>query len=187
MNTSAHQHQRKARLALLVAALALAGGALTASADARGTQEACGVPLIPGPLGGAVPGGVGATPGALPPDLIIRNTCAGSGASSSASRNACTIVGTPGRDILTGTAGRDVICGRGGDDVLRGLGGDDLLRGGAGNDRLVGGDGNDHLQGGSGDDLLIALDGHFDLLEGDSGHDRAHADRLDTRMSVELG
>ena len=42
----------------------------------------------------------------------------------------CTIVGTPGSDILEGTPGEDVICGRGGDDRLVGRGGDDQLRGG---------------------------------------------------------
>ena len=34
---------------------------------------------------------------------------------------ACTIVGTPGPDVLYGTSGRDVICGLGGENVGLGL------------------------------------------------------------------
>lgn len=64
----------------------------------------------------------------------------------------CTIVGTPGPDVLRGTPGDDVICGRGGADVVMGLAGHDVLRGGAGADRLVGGPGNDVLAGGAGKD-----------------------------------
>ncbi len=55
----------------------------------------------------------------------------------------CTIVGTPGPDVLRGTRGDDVICGRGGDDRLVGRAGDDELRGGAGDDELSGGAGDD--------------------------------------------
>jgi Ca2+-binding RTX toxin-like protein len=67
----------------------------------------------------------------------------------------CTIVGTPGNDVLRGTPGADVICGLGGDDIILGGQGDDTLRGGPGNDILVGGPGNDNLFGDAGDDRLI--------------------------------
>lgn len=48
----------------------------------------------------------------------------------------CTVVGTPGDDVLTGTPGDDAICG---------LGGNDTLRGGGGGDTFVGGDGQDFV------------------------------------------
>ncbi len=83
--------------------------------------------------------------------------------------NACTIIGTPGSDILRGTPGRDVICGGAGNDILYGFGGNDLLIGGPGNDILRGGAGNDTLHGGAG----------RDILRGESGNDR-----LDTRDGV---
>jgi hypothetical protein len=41
---------------------------------------------------------------------------------------ACTIVGTPGPDLLFGTPKRDVICGLGGADVLDGNSGTAALR-----------------------------------------------------------
>src|SRR5947208_2059678 len=44
----------------------------------------------------------------------------------------CTIVGTPGDDILQGTPGNDVICGLGGNDSIAGYGGADVLKGGPG-------------------------------------------------------
>ena len=61
---------------------------------------------------------------------------------------ACTIVGTPGNDLLFGTNGRDVICGLGGNDVLDGNGGNDVLDGGPGDDVLIGGPGQDVLRNG---------------------------------------
>ena len=92
----------------------------------------------------------------------------------------CTIVGTPGDDVLVGTAGADVLCGRGGDDVISGGDGDDVLRGGSGDDQLRGqaGDdvlgggsgGRDDLAGGAGDDELRGLDG-ADQLKGGKGRD----------------
>ena len=93
----------------------------------------------------------------------------------------CTIVGTPGPDVLVGTAGDDVICGRGGNDRLRGGGGDDRLRGGRGDDRLRGGDGNDVLRGGRGDDRLLGGNGNdilfagggADVMDGGPGSDLA--------------
>ncbi len=84
----------------------------------------------------------------------------------------CTIVGTPGDDVLKGTAGNDVICGLGGNDLLIGRGGDDILRGGPGKDVLSGGPGNDRLYGGSGADALY----------GGSGDDRLYAKRGKDRL-----
>ena len=68
---------------------------------------------------------------------------------------ACTIVGTPGPDVLTGTAENDVICADEGNDVVTGGDGDDLLYGGPGDDRLDGEAGQNQLQGGAGDDDLF--------------------------------
>jgi Ca2+-binding RTX toxin-like protein len=65
---------------------------------------------------------------------------------------ACTIVGTPGDDVLAGTAAADVICGLGGHDDLSGLGGNDTLRGGDGKDFIKGGNGDDVFDGGLGAD-----------------------------------
>ena len=107
---------------------------------------------------------------------------------------ACTITGTPGRDVLAGRNGADVICGRGGDDVIEGgrgndrlLGGTgaDLLVGGAGLDILVGERGRDTLKGGDGADLLVAVDGVRDTVLGGRGPDRARLDGRDRRLSVE--
>jgi Ca2+-binding RTX toxin-like protein len=124
----------------------------------------------------------------------------------------CTIVGTPGDDVLVGTPGRDVICGFGGDDVLSGRGGGDVLLGGrgsdvlqgnsgkdtlsggggpdtlvggAGADRLTGGRGTDVFRGGPGADLLVARDGRPELVSGGRGRDRARVDRgLDRLRSI---
>ena len=83
----------------------------------------------------------------------------------------CTIVGTPGDDVLFGTAADDVICGLDGNDTLRGLQGDDLLLGGNGDDQLFGGQGNDVLRGQAGDDRLVGKAGD-DRLQGATGSDR---------------
>jgi len=90
----------------------------------------------------------------------------------------CTIIGTPGHDVLRGTRKRDVICGLGGNDVLYGLGGNDILMGGEGNDRLFGGAGDDKLLGGPGNDYLNGGPGR-DVLDGGPGNDMVVA--LDTR------
>jgi Ca2+-binding RTX toxin-like protein len=66
---------------------------------------------------------------------------------ASAAPARCTIVGTPGDDVIRGTSGDDVICGLGGNDRIWGLLGDDILRGGAGDDELHGGPGDDVLDG----------------------------------------
>jgi hypothetical protein len=87
---------------------------------------------------------------------------------SAAAHPRCTIVGTPGSDVLHGTPGADVICGRGGDDTLIGGGGNDVLIGGTGEDTLEGGPGNDLLLGGAGADTLKGGSG-WNLLRGGPG------------------
>ncbi|MFC4071563.1 calcium-binding protein [Actinoplanes subglobosus] len=91
----------------------------------------------------------------------------------------CTIVGTPGDDVLVGTPGPDVICGLGGNDRIRGGPGndtldggpgDDLLEGEAGADLLIGGPGLDTLKGGAGNDTLRGGDDD-DILDGGAGND----------------
>jgi hypothetical protein len=49
---------------------------------------------------------------------------------------ACTLTGTPSRDLIAGTAGNDVICGLGGDDMIAGRGGTDIISGGRGEDAI---------------------------------------------------
>ena len=66
----------------------------------------------------------------------------------------CTIVGTPGNDVIRGTSHKDVICALGGDDVIYGYGGSDVIYAGDGNDRIVAGDGNDVVFAGPGDDRI---------------------------------
>jgi hypothetical protein len=66
----------------------------------------------------------------------------------------CTLLGTPGDDVLVGTDGDDVICGLGGDDRLDGKGGDDVLLGGDGDDILLAGAGADVMRGGGGLDTV---------------------------------
>jgi Ca2+-binding RTX toxin-like protein len=69
-------------------------------------------------------------------------------------REACTVEGTDGDDVLRGTTGHDVICGKGGHDTLLGDKGNDKLRGGKGSDTLNPGPGNDQIFGGTGVDLV---------------------------------
>jgi hypothetical protein len=80
----------------------------------------------------------------------------------------CTIVGTPGNDLLRGTGHRDVICGLGGNDHIVGRGGNDVLAGGAGDDVISGGAGDDTISGGAGDDTLTGGAG-IDDVDGGSG------------------
>ena len=93
----------------------------------------------------------------------------------------CTIVGTPGPDVLRGTNRDDFICGLGGDDKILGRGGDDVLQGGGGDDLLVGGSGDDVVGGGRGDDTLNGLDNAtaVDRLRCGRGNDTAKADPPD--------
>jgi Ca2+-binding RTX toxin-like protein len=78
----------------------------------------------------------------------------------------CTVVGTPGPDVLHGTGHADVICGGGGDDTVSGGGGNDVLLGGAGDDHLAGGGGDDLLLGGAGRDVLAGGPGRNELRGG---------------------
>ena len=64
----------------------------------------------------------------------------------------CTVLGTPGPEVLVGSATADLICGLGGDDEIDAGDGDDVVLGGDGNDRITGGSGADCLLGQSGDD-----------------------------------
>ncbi len=105
----------------------------------------------------------------------------------------CTIVGTPGDDVLDGTPGDDVICGLSGNDVIRGLEGNDVLDGGSGADLLVGGEGDDRLYGGTGAnrlfggtgrDILVGGPGR-ELLWGGHGFDVGKVSKGDRLISVE--
>lgn len=101
----------------------------------------------------------------------------------------CTIIGTPGPDVITGTNGNDVICARGGNDRVNGRGGRDVIDGANGNDKIKGGTsrdvilslrGKDKSSGGSGNDKIgggankdgLAGGGGRDNLQGGSGPDR---------------
>ena len=107
----------------------------------------------------------------------------------------CTIVGTPGDDVLVGTPYADVICGLAGNDRINGLAGDDLVGGGAGNDTVRGGNDQDELLGGRGRDALFGgrgndtLHGNFasDLLRGQSGNDRITGEGGRNRMYGDAG
>jgi hypothetical protein len=96
-------------------------------------------------------------------------------------KSRCTILGTPGNDVLRGTQKADVICGLGGHDRLAGNGGNDLIRGGDGNDRIAGGPGRDRLLGNRGRDVLRGGSGP-DVIHGGAGNDvlrgQSGADRL---------
>jgi Ca2+-binding RTX toxin-like protein len=87
----------------------------------------------------------------------------------------CTIVGTPGNDVLVGSKHRDVICGLGGNDRIRGRAGNDIIAGGPGEDAINGGRGSDRISGGSGNDTLHGAAGS-DIIEGDSGQDQVDGD-----------
>jgi RTX calcium-binding nonapeptide repeat (4 copies) len=100
------------------------------------------------------------------------------------------IDGGSGDDLLNGSDGRNVLLGRGGNDRLRGSPGPDLLRGQAGADILTGGAGPDVLRGGSGNDLLRGKEEkkwptRRDILDGDSGTDKADPDSRDVVRQVE--
>lgn len=105
---------------------------------------------------------------------------------STPSLPACTIVGTPGDDVLTGTAGPDVICAGDGNDLVYGLGGDDVLIGGFGDDTLIGGTGRDTLIGDAGFDFLEG-DGGADTMYGGPGDDTFHATRTSAAGDVADG
>ena len=93
----------------------------------------------------------------------------------------CTILGTPGNDLLRGTPRADVICGLDGNDRLEGAGGNDVIRGGDGDDRAAGGAGRDRIFGNRGNDVLRGGRGR-DVIRGGAGDDvlrgQSGADRL---------
>jgi Ca2+-binding RTX toxin-like protein len=95
----------------------------------------------------------------------------------------CTIVGTPGPDLLAGTEENDVICGKGGDDTIGGSGGNDIIRGGGGDDRIQGDSGRDVLMGQGGSDWLWARDGKHDHVKGGRGFDYYRYDQSIDRLS----
>ena len=97
----------------------------------------------------------------------------------------CTMIGTPGKDLLEGGAGVDIVCG---------FGGNDRLKGNAGNDYIVGGDGDDALHSADGDDVLIGGDGNDHLrpgtganvLDGGTGNDTIEYGNLTAGVTVDL-
>ena len=108
----------------------------------------------------------------------------GSGAADAAPthwcfREAATIVGTPGDDVLIGREDTaDVIVGLGGDDLIRGAeepnartAPGDRLCGGAGADYIRGGVGEDRIQGGADDDDVDGSFGYDWLTQGGPGND----------------
>jgi hypothetical protein len=133
-----------------------------------------------------------------------KNRCRGS---------APTIVGSPGRDVITGTRENDVIATLGGRDTVKGLDGDDVIcvgaghdvvNGGKGDDTVIGGDGPDRLKGAGGESLLIGGKGddHLflrgrggrslggngdDLLFGGGAADRVYGGAGEDRCSVYAG
>ena len=89
----------------------------------------------------------------------------------------CTIIGTPGNDVIRGTSGNDVLCGLGGNDRIDGRGGRDLIDGA---------DGNDRIKGGSGNDTVAALRGR-DNVDGSSGNDRIGGGASNDRLGGSSG
>ncbi|MBA3727128.1 MAG: hypothetical protein H0W86_11960 [Armatimonadetes bacterium] len=104
------------------------------------------------------------------------------------SRNAATLLGGTGDDILKGGSGSDILKGGAGNDHLFGMSGDDQLFGGIGNDWLEGnrgrdtlnaGEGADAVFGGAGDDWFVFdrnddfgfLDFSADVFDGGEGQD----------------
>ncbi len=100
----------------------------------------------------------------------------------------CTIVGTPGNDVIFGTPGDDVICGLDGVDIIKGLDGNDQIDGNGGSDRMVGGQGDDVINGGAGDDWVRYSDSPnsvtIDLSQGYADDGQGGRDTL---ISVERG
>jgi Tol biopolymer transport system component len=89
----------------------------------------------------------------------------------------CTMTGTVTVDTLIATPRADVVCAFAGNDGALGE---------KGNDVLEGGPGMDILDGGAGNDLILARDGHKDVVRGGPGFDRARIDRgLDKVSGVE--
>ena len=115
------------------------------------------------------------------------------------------LVDLVGRLEVFGTRDADTLSGSDGNDLIYGMGADDRLSGGAGADLLFGGQGADLLQGGTGDDYLFGGEGrdggwqnpanpvnptNDDTLEGGTGDDtlygQAGRDRLDGGVGDDL-
>jgi Ca2+-binding RTX toxin-like protein len=88
----------------------------------------------------------------------------------------CTVVGTPGNDVIDlDNNVDDVICGLDGDDTIVSTGwGNDIVIGGPGNDSIMVGDGNDIVDGGPGDDHIGGGNGN-DMVFGGAGNDTIYA------------
>ncbi|GDX85164.1 hypothetical protein LBMAG43_12060 [Methylococcaceae bacterium] len=69
-------------------------------------------------------------------------------------KEAATVDGGTGKDVITGSAGNDSLMGGEGNDILMGENGNDTVDGGAGNDVITGSIGDDSLLGGDGSDTL---------------------------------
>lgn len=85
----------------------------------------------------------------------------------------CTLIGTPGDDVLVASSFPSKICGLGGNDViygLDGLTGNDTILGGPGNDIIFAQRGNDTVKGGHGNDSILGGPGD-DRLYGQAGTD----------------
>jgi Ca2+-binding RTX toxin-like protein len=91
----------------------------------------------------------------------------------------CTIVGTPGSDMLFGTPGRDRICGLPGADHVEGGKGNDYIDAGNGNDVIIPGPGNDTVIARGGRDVIYARDGRRDWVDCGTEYDIAIVDRID--------
>lgn len=126
---------------------------------------------------------------------VMITDATGATASASVDTAACTIIGTPGRDVLRGTDGDDVMCGLGGNDRMFGLDGNDTMFGGSGRDWMDGGAGNDELLAGSENDQLFGRDGDdkllggrgVDIIRGGDGNDYANGRLGDDRIFGEDG
>ena len=92
----------------------------------------------------------------------------------------------PMKSKIVADAGSDTLRAFAGNDILNVGDNNDLLEAGAGDDILLGGAGLDTLRGQNGNDTLYGNDGLADLLDGGAGTDRARADLVDQRTSVEL-
>ncbi|MFC6287560.1 calcium-binding protein [Nocardioides sp. GCM10027113] len=93
----------------------------------------------------------------------------------------CTVLGTPGNDLLLGTADSDVICGDDGNDRIRAFGGDDLIFPGDGNDRTRAGGGADFVQDARGADLIKGGAGPDDV-RGAGGPDDVYGNGARDRL-----
>ena len=93
-----------------------------------------------------------------------------SGTQFHADRQAQTIFGTSGNDVIDGVSRNKVIHGVDGDNLIAGGIDNDLIYGGVGDDIIWGGDGRDEIHGTGGNNLLLGGRGD-DVLIGGSGDD----------------